>query len=74
MECVAPDRSCLREWRLFSAIPRSIPIPPKSYSLIVGGRHRWERGYTHPGSRVKNHTFFPTILYSLRSMVYFCTN
>lgn len=30
--------------------------------------------YTQPGSSVKNHTFFPTILYSLGGMVYFCTN
>ncbi len=27
--------------------------------------------YTQPGSSVKNHTFFPTILYSLGGMVYF---
>ncbi|POU58759.1 hypothetical protein C3384_11715 [Klebsiella aerogenes] len=73
MEWVAPDGSSLREWRLFSAIPWSIPIPLRDYPLIVGGRCRGGRDNHKPSSRVKNHTFFLIIIYSLRSMIYFCT-
>ncbi|PLC38624.1 hypothetical protein C0Q87_00040 [Klebsiella aerogenes] len=54
-------------------MPRSIPIPLRDYPLIVGGRCRGGRDNHKPSSRVKNHTFFLTIIYSLRSMIYFCT-
>jgi hypothetical protein len=59
MECVAPDRQTIREWRLFSDIPWSIPIPLKDYPLIVGVGWLVET-FGQPAA-VKNHTFLPEI-------------
>ncbi|PLL95988.1 hypothetical protein CWN68_17925 [Klebsiella michiganensis] len=67
----APDRQIIREWRLFSAIPRSIPIPLKDYPLIV--RVGWAGGRRSGNSStgVKNHTFFRRNSYSLRVIRFF---
>jgi hypothetical protein len=56
---------------LFSCIPWSIPIPTKDYPLIAGGVIAGRRVRPRTVSRVKNHTFFIEITYSLRVMAFF---